>query len=73
MDWIENAKDRRLRLSKISQISYNIKWSKNPDKILPPAVLQMYMRIHDTMKFVNEASHKDWDFEGLFKRNKDII
>jgi hypothetical protein len=58
-DWIEDSKERRLRLLKVQQISFNCKWTINPDKILTPAALQIFYNIHNASKFINEAYQKE--------------
>jgi hypothetical protein len=54
-NWVENPKDRRLRIPKVLQINFNCNWTKNPDKILTPADLQIFFNVHNTLKLINEA------------------
>jgi hypothetical protein len=72
-NWIQNPKDRRLRLPKIHQINFNCKWEKEPNKILTPATLQIFFNIFNTYKLINESYSKDWEFDQLFGKSKDQI
>jgi hypothetical protein len=69
--WIENPKDRSLRLPKVHQISFSCKWTKNPNKILTPATLQIFFNNNNTCKQINEVYQKDWEFEDLYAKTRD--
>jgi hypothetical protein len=66
---IECSKDRRLRLSKVHQISFNCKWKLEPNKILTPAALQIFFNMYNISKLINESYQKDWEFDDLFMKS----